>query len=178
MEIKTAIIISVIACVLCSISAVGITYKYTSQHYELQIAEEHLMQQTALTKANEKVIIAERKNNETTELLNRKALDQDKIINGLQNQLANLRTVNNGLRIQSKCISSPTTTPDSTSNDFNSTTTRTTEGVCELPAMFADTITETARAADELRSRAIICQEYTESIIEQRKNISNDNKQQ
>lgn len=174
MEIKLMAIFTVVIAIVTGI----VTYEFTSNHYEAIISAEHEQAALIVKQKTEDVLAAERKNNETTELLNRKAFEQDKIINGLQNQLANLRTVNNGLRIQSKCISSTSTTPNSPSSDFNSTTTRTTEGVCELPAMFADTITETARAADDMRGRLLICKEYAEAIDEQRKRMYNDNKQQ
>lgn len=163
-NLKLYLIIGIIVSALSGI----VTYEFTSNHYEAIISAEHEQAALIVKQKTENVLAAERKNNETTELLNRKAFEQDKIINGLQNQLANLRTVNNGLRIQSKCISSAPTDANSTSSDFNSTTTRTTEGVCELPAMFADTITETARAADELRSRAEICKSFAEAIDKQR----------
>ena len=168
---------TLIACVVVSIASVLLTYNYTSNHYEAIISAEHERSALVVKQKTEEVLAAERKNNETTERLNSKALEQSKVVSNLQSQLASLRTVNNGLRIQSKCINSTTAIADGPPGPADATSPGTSEGVCELPAMFADTITATAKAADELRNRAEICKDFAEELINQRNRIINDNKE-
>lgn len=176
MELKTVIIVSAIACVLCSISSIGLTYKYTSQHYELQIKDEHLKQQTELAKANEKVIVAERKNNEITSNLNAQALANSKIVDGLRAGLRNYRVANK-LRVSADSCISATTVADSASNSVVAGASTATGGVCQLSGQFSEFLEKVTYDADVMRNNLIICKQYAETIDEQRKRMHNDNKE-
>jgi len=108
MEIRTMLIVVAIACSAVALAVGTLTYKYTSQHYELLIKDEHLKQQTELAKANAKVVDVERKNNNVTSRLNEQALESSKAISVMQDKLSNMCSSTHGVRVSATCINSPT----------------------------------------------------------------------
>ena len=163
-----------IAIVFASLFSFSAAYKWQENSYERIIAQQQADRLTIVKELTDKVLVSERNNNEITNQLNAKSSAQDATILNLRNQLASYRTRGNGLLINAKCgetaagIANPTSNVGTTTNPTNA------GGVCELPAVFASTVIETAAVADELRARASLCKEYAEAINKQRESIIND----
>lgn len=165
-----------IASVVSALLACGLTYKYQESYYENVIAQEQLARQTEVTNLTKKVLDTERKNNDITSALDKKAVEQASTITGLRKQLDSYRDNSGRLYISANCSKAAPIVADSASLRPPATSAGTSDGMCQLPELFATTVIETAVAADELRARVIIAKEFAEAIEAQRKELSNDNK--
>ena len=173
-DLKNIIIAVAITAVVVGFASSSITWKYTSSHYKEIIATAKEEAATALQNATDKVLLAERKNNDITAELNKRALEQDKVVADLQTKLSQYRFGGTGVvRVIAKCDSSKATVADTASSSSQATSPTDSNGVCELPKLLTDTIIETARAADEMRGRLDTCRLYAEAIDVQREEMSN-----
>ena len=170
--IQTTLIAVGVAVVIASVSTFGVTYKFVSSHYKQEIAAMELASATALQKATDKVLLAERKNNDITTELNKKALEHDKQLAAAQTELDRYRTVNRGLLVNARSCSAKAATPNSPATSAATAPAETSGWVCELSELLSTRLTETLIAADELRSRAEICKSYSEAINKQREEMS------
>lgn len=176
MDIRTTVIVAVVACVLCSLSSIGLTYKYTSQHYELQIKEEQIKQATALANLNAVVITKERENANITKQLNDSAIEYKEVVAKLNADIARYKLSNGSLLVRANRCSSTTTTTNSTPISATTGASTTTGGVCELQPSFGELLSKTFSDADEMRRRLLICKSYAEAIEKQRLGMIDDDK--
>lgn len=176
MDIKTTVIASIISAVLCSLAASGLTYKYQESYYENVISTAELARQTEITNLTKNVLDTERKNNETTDALNKKYVVQTSEITALRRKLDSYRNSAGGVSVAASCSNATTGTSNEASIRAPASATGVTSRVCELPTVFTTTIIETAVAADILRNTALVCKEYAEAVEKQRGELSNDSK--
>jgi len=173
MEIRTMLIVAAVTCCAVALTTGTLTYKYTSQHYELQISNEHLKQQTELANLNAKVVIKERDNANIKTKLDNLAIEYGKEVEKLNASLAKYKLSNGGLLIKStRCeanarVANPTPVSNSTG------TSTTPGGFCELQSSLGELLTKTFNDADSMRGNLLICKEYAEAIDKQRKEIYN-----
>lgn len=171
-DLKNIIIAVAITAVVVGFASSSITWKYTSSHYKEIIATAKEEAATALQEATDKVLLAERKNNDITAELNKKSLEHDKQLAAAQTELDRYRTVNRGLLVSARSCSAKAATPNSPATSAATAPAETSGWVCELSELLSTRLTETLIAADELRSRAEICKSYSEAINKQREEMS------
>ena len=171
-DLKNIIIAVAITAVVVGFASSGVTYKFVSAHYKEVIATAKEGAATALQKATDKVLLAERKNNDITAELNKKSLEHDKQLAAAKTELDRYRTVNRGLLVNARSCSAKAATPNSPATSAATAPAEASGWVCELSELLSTRLTETLIAADELRSRAEICKSYSEAINKQREEMS------
>lgn len=173
MEIKTMLIVAAVACCAVALITGTLTYKYTSQHYELQISNEHLKQQTELANLNAKVVEKERENNEITSKLENQAIANKDKVDLLKASIAQYRSANGSLSIRASSCNSNAGIASGTATSTATGSSTAPEGVCQLHGEFAEILTKTFNDADTMRDNLLICQEYAKAIDKQRKEMYN-----
>ena len=170
-NIKNILIAVAITALVTGIATSSITWKYTSSHYKEVIATAKEEAATSLQKATDKVLLAERKNNDITAELNKKALEHDKQLAAAQTELDKYRVSNRRLQFRAdSCSAKPVA--DSSSSGVVGGAASPSDGVCILPESASEAISYTFAAADQMRDTLLICKEYAEQIEAQRKQMS------
>ena len=173
MELK----FTLIACTVVAIASVLLTYNYTSNHYEAVIAKDKTEQVIAAQETTKLVAAKERKNAETTQALNAKALEQSKTIANQQNELRRYRTSSGGMLVKSTSCNNTAGTSDSAASNLEAGSAKSSIGSCLLSGELTAFLAKVTYDADDMRGRLLICKDFAEQIDRQRERIINDNKE-
>lgn len=178
--IKSVIGAAAIGFVVAFLLSFGITHSYDAARYEAKektlIAkqeQELSARKSDLIAANNKVLEIERSNNETTNHLNQKILEQQALLASQSNLLSKFRSQSGGLSIRGNCSAQASSSaPDSTSSPAADNS----SNVCELSPKLSDLLSEAFTKVEQLNIYASACHEYAVAIEKQREEITKENK--
>jgi hypothetical protein len=163
-----------IVALLCGLCSLG-TYKYQKNKYEAKLTKIENDKIKAIATLTQDALEKERINNETTQTLEAKYLEASKKLSTVTANFDKYRSSGGGVYVKSStCVSEGSA--NSTASNPVTEGSKPTKQLCELPRVFADTVSATARDADEMRARLDVCLSYAENVEKQRKEMMKGDK--
>lgn len=166
-SVKTYILLGLLALVIGIVSGVVVAWQYQANKYEKQLLEISNKSKTELAKAQEDLIKNERKNQDEINNLNTQNAIVSKELAATQANLRKYHTVSGGLLIRPGSDSAGATASSSTPNSVASG-----KGNIELPAYFAEYVTNALAKADKCEADLNTAKDYAQLIEKFRKEHS------